>query len=171
VLIGWLAAICAVDAHGAVRESAIKAAYLLKFPNFVEWPAGTFGGAQDPLVIAVYGDDEVAAELEQLTASRRAEGRPVTVRRLREGEPPGKPHILYAAGPREMRARELLASATGPVLTVTDGPAESPDSAVLAFVVADGQVRFNASLTAAAAHNLRLSARLLAVANQVEGRP
>jgi hypothetical protein len=41
---------------------------------------------------------------------------------------------------------------------------------VLHFTQEEGRVRFNASLTAAAARNLKLSAKLLAVAQQVEGR-
>lgn len=166
----WLGAAGGVNAQ-PVRDSAIKAAYLFKFPAFVEWPPGTFATAADALVIAVYGDDAVAGELEQLAAIRQANDRPVVVRRLREGEAPGTPHILYAGGARELRARELLASARGPVLTVCSIAAPAPDTAVLSLLLVDGRVRFNASLSAAAARNLRLSSRLLAVANQVEGRP
>jgi hypothetical protein len=157
-------------AQGAASDTAVKAAYLLRFRNFVEWPVAAFAGPADPLVVAVYGDDRIAAELEKLAAGRNADDRPLAVRRLREGESAGTPHILYAGGLREVRARELVASVSGPVLTVADLPGGAPN-AVLSFVVSDGRVRFNASLTAAAARTVRLSARLLAVANQVEGRP
>jgi hypothetical protein len=156
--------------HAVARDSAVKAAYLYKFCSFVEWPPGTFRGAADPFVIAVYGDDAVAAELEELARGRTIEGHPVSVLRLREPDDVKPLHLLFAGGPRESRVREVLNAAHGPVLTVADGPVRGQAGPVLHFVEDEGRVRFNASLTAAAARNLKLSAKLLAVAQQVEGR-
>src|SRR3954468_23532351 len=67
------------------RDSAVKAAFLYKFPGFVDWPAGSFARPDAPLVIGVAGNDAVAGDLEQIVAGRTLEGRPVAVRRLREG--------------------------------------------------------------------------------------
>lgn len=154
---------------GLARESAVKAAYLYKFGSFVEWPPGIFRSAGDAIVIGVYGDEAVASELEQLARGRAIEGHPVRVQRLREPEDLNPLHILYAGGPRESRIREMLAAVRGPVLTVADGAVGGQPGPVLYFTQDEGRVRFNASLPAAAARNLRLSARLLAVAQQVEG--
>ncbi|MCD6077755.1 MAG: hypothetical protein K0R89_1693 [Ramlibacter sp.] len=154
---------------GAARESAVKAAFLFKFGSFVEWPPGALKPG-DAFVIAVFGDDNVAAELEQLTRGRTVEGHPVSVQRVREGEELAPVHILFAGGPREARARDIINTVRGPVLTVTDSPLGSRPGAVLAFVQEDGRVRFSASLPAATARGIRLSAKLLAVAQQVEGR-
>jgi hypothetical protein len=155
---------------GLARESAVKAAYLYKFCSFVEWPAGTFQGPEDPIVIGVYGEDAVASELEQLARGRTIDGHPVTVRRMRDASGATGLHVLFAGGPRESRMREVLARVRGPVLTVADGPVEGEPGPVLQFTQEEGRVRFQASLTAAAARNLKLSAKLLAVAQQVEGR-
>jgi hypothetical protein len=138
---------------GAARDSAVKAAYLYKFGSFVEWPPGTFRGPNDPFVIGVWGDDAVASELTQLAHGRDIEGHPVKVLRLREAEDAHGLQILYAGGARESRIRDVLAT-RGRCCTTQE----------------DGRVRFNASLPAAAARNLKLSAKLLAVALQVEGR-
>jgi len=155
---------------GLARESAVKAAYLYKFGSFVEWPAGAFAGPQAPLVIGVYGDDAVAFELEQLTAGHAVEGRPVAVRRVRDAAEASSAHILFAGGSREARIRELVAAVRGPVLTVADGAVGGDPGPVLHFTQDEGRVRFAASLTAAAARGLRLSAKLLGVAQYVEGR-
>jgi hypothetical protein len=155
---------------GLARDSAVKAAFLYKFGSFVEWPPGTFRDAGDPFVIGVYGDDAVASELEQLARGRTMEGRPVTVQRLREASEANPVHLLFAGGPRESRIRDVLAAARGPVLTVADGPVGGQPGPVLNFTQEEGRIRFNASLTAAAERHLKLSARLLAVASQVEGR-
>lgn len=155
---------------GAARASAVKAAFLYKFGSFVEWPPGTFRSGSSPLVIGVYGDDAVAAELEQITQDRAVEGHPVTVRRVHDSDDLRGLHMLFAGGPRESRIREMLAAVRGPVLTVADRRTGSPAQAVLFFTEDDARVRFAASLTAAAARGLKLSAKLLAVAQDVEGR-
>jgi hypothetical protein len=170
VLLAATACLAAAQVVGLARESAVKAAFLYKFGSFVEWPAGTFRSPSAPFVIAVYGDEAVASDLEQLTEGRNVDGHPVRVKRIRYPDEVGTPQVLFAGGPREQRVREVLAAARGPVLTVSDGPVAERPGPVLFFVPEEGRVRFGASLTAAAARGLRLSAKLLAVAQQVEGR-
>jgi hypothetical protein len=165
----WLAA-GGAWAQEAPRETAVKAAFVLKFGGFVDWPAGTFRRTDEPLVIAVLGDDAVAADLELLAAGRAVEGRPVTVRRLREDDARTGVHVLLLGALREPRLRELLADTPGPVLVVTQQEAGLRLGSVLNFSTTAGRVRFSASLTSAEARGLRLSARLLAVAQSVEGR-
>ncbi len=172
---GWLAcAACAVHAQaqglGLVRASAVKAAFLYKFGSFVEYPAGAFKSGNAPFVIGVFGDDAVAAELEGLAAGRDIDGHPVAVVRVRDGDALPAVHILYAGGPRESRVRDMLDAVHGPVLTVADGPVPGKSAPVLYFTEEQGRLRFAASLTAAAARGLKLSSKLLAVAQSVEGR-
>lgn len=152
------------------RESAVKAAFLYKFASFVEWPAGAFPPVGQPLVIAVSGDDEVAADLEQMTAGRTIEGRPVVVRRLSADTASTGIHILYLGSRREGLLREAIDSTTGPVLVVTTQPGALRWGSVLNFSADGGRVRFSASLASAEARHLKLSARLLTVAQTVEGR-
>jgi hypothetical protein len=153
----------------APRDSAVKAAFLYKFPGFVDWPAGTFARPDTPLVIGVAGNDAVATDLEQIVAGRPPDGRPVSVRRLREGEAAAV-HVLLVGAGREARVRETVAAVPGPVLVVTEQDNGLQFGSVLNFVVEDGRVRFAASQAAAEARGLRLSARLLAVAQSVDGR-
>lgn len=157
------------QALGLARESAVKAAFLYKFGSFVEWPTGTFRSAQAPFIIGVYGDDAVASELEQITRGRDVEGRPVEVHRVRSTEDLRGIHLLYAGGARESRARELLEAVRGPVLTVAEAPLGGRAAPVLYFSDEEGRVRFGASLPAAQVRGLKLSAKLLAVAQHVEG--
>lgn len=155
---------------GLARASAVKAAFLYRFGSFVEWPAGAFRGPNEALVIGVFGDEAVAAELEQITQGRRIETHPVVVRRVRDADDVGALHILFVGGPRDVRARDVMAAARGPVLTVGESSGGGRTAPVLHFTEVEGRVRFSASLTVAAARGLKLSAKLLAVAQEVEGR-
>ena len=152
------------------RETAVKAAFLYKFGAFVEWPAGTFASPDQPLVIGVSGDDEVAQDLEQLTAGRAIEGRPVQVKRLAESGPFAGVHILFIGMRRESRLKEAIEAAAGGVLVVTDQPQGLRPGSVINFMAEAGRIQFAVSLVSADARNLKLSARLLTVASAVEGR-
>ncbi|RYZ06858.1 MAG: YfiR family protein [Comamonadaceae bacterium] len=154
---------------GLARASAVKAAFLFRFGSFVEWPSGTFRTPGEPLVIGVFGDEAVASELEQITQGRKIDSHPVMVRRVRDVDDIGTVHILYAGGARETRSREVIAAARGAVLTVADSHGNGRSAPVLHFTEDEGRVRFSASLTAATARGIRLSAKLLVVAQDVEG--
>ena len=154
----------------AARESAVKAAFLYKFSAFVDWPAGTFQRRDQPLVIGVSGADSVADDLEQLLAARR-DGRPVLVRRVREGASTDGVNILFLGARREPRLQDAIDAVEGPVLIVTEQPGALQLGSVLNFSSEAGRVRFSASLISAEARGLKLSSRLLAVAQAVEGRP
>jgi hypothetical protein len=153
----------------APTESAIKAAFLYKFGAFVDWPTGTFKAADETMVIGVAGDDAVRADLERLVAGRRVEGRPVKVVRIGDLPPPSGVHILFLGQQREDRLRESLEASSGPLLLVTALPGALRFGSIINFSTDTGKVRFSVSLTAAEARSLKLSARLLAVAQSVEG--
>jgi hypothetical protein len=156
--------------QAAPRASAVKAAFLYKFAAFVEWPAGTFQRAEQPLSIGVMGDDEVAADLEQMANAKTADSRPVTVRRIVEGAPVTGVHILFVAERREAELRQALETASGPILIVTEQQGALRLGSVINFIEDAGRIRFGASIASAEARNLKLSARLLAVAQVIEGR-
>ena len=161
----WLLA-GAAAAQPARLEVQVKAAYLYKFAGFVDWPGSAFARPDSPLVIGVAGNDELAAQLEQVIAGRSVGSHPLAVRRLRRGDPPAGLHVLYIGGAE--RWPELLASARGlPLLTVGDGPEAAGN--MIRFLVIDERLRFEVALGPVAPSGLKISARLLAAALRVTG--
>ncbi|RYF39303.1 MAG: YfiR family protein [Comamonadaceae bacterium] len=155
-------------AQGAgASESAVKAAFLYKFGGFVDWPAAAFSRPDEPFVIGVAGDDAVFGALESLAVGRTVQGRPLLVRRVRE--PQAGLHMLYLGNMREARLREFLPGPAAPVLVVTAQEEGLRLGGAINFVEERGRVRFAASPAQATARGLRLSARLLDVAQSVEG--
>ena len=147
-------------------ESSVKAAYLFKFLGYVDWPATAFAHPEAPQVIGVMGNDEVLAELRRLVAGRTVNGHPLVATRIVAGDSVELLHVLYIG--RAARTPAAMRSVRGrPVLLVTDTPSGLGDGSILNFLVVQGRVRFEASLPAAERAGLRLSARLLAVAERV----
>ncbi|MDB5868578.1 MAG: hypothetical protein JWP96_910 [Polaromonas sp.] len=165
----WLAAPASAQPALAQRESAVKAAFLFKFGAFVDWPAGMFKRPDEPLVIGIAGDEAVATDLEQLAAGRTLAGRPVKTVRLNGADVSPDVHVLFLGYQRGPRLREAITSVSGPVLVVTDQAGALQLGSLINFSTVAGRIRFSVSLAAAEARSLKLSSRLLAVAQAVEG--
>ena len=159
-----------VSAQQQATEVAVKAALLYRFASYVEWPAEVLGAPGSPFVICVTGSDEVATELEQLVKGRTIANRPVTVRRLKEGEGVSGAHVLFVGGsdPGRIRAAARVARPRS-VLVVSDAAGGLEAGSVINFVPADDRVGFEVSMEAAERSNLKVSSRMLGVARRVVG--
>ena len=172
VLLG-LFCLSAVGAQPGIEaanlERNVKAAFLVKFLGYVDYPDSAAPAAGEPLVIGVLGDDAVADELGRITAGRGMNGRAVQVRKLRQGDALGKVHLLFIGDDDIADMERALASVRQlPVLTVTETGRNVRQDSVINFRVIDERVRFEVSLEAAEKSNLKLSSRLLAVAYKVQ---
>jgi hypothetical protein len=150
----------------AALERRVKGALLHRFLAYVEWPAAVFTAPDSPVVIGVLGNDTLASELQAFTAGRTAEKRPIAVRRMKAADSLKEVHLLFI-GRAESAQLERIARAKTPTLIVTEWPGALLDGAVINFVIVNDQVRFDISTEAARQRNLRLSSRLLSVANDV----
>jgi hypothetical protein len=148
-------------------EYQIKAAFLLNFTKFIEWPAGE--GAGSTFSICVAGEDPFGPVLDQLVEGETVGGRKIAVRRIRaqgSADLPGSCEILYVAK-QEQNIQAVLAGAGAGVLTVGEGDGFLDDGGMVAFILDDRHVRFSIDLSAARKAGLKLSSRLLAVARTV----
>jgi hypothetical protein len=73
-------------AAAAPLEYGVKAAYLLGFTRYVEWPAFVFPAEGAPLVLCVIGPDPFGDLLDRTVAGRSSQQRRLAVRRLAVAE-------------------------------------------------------------------------------------
>jgi hypothetical protein len=158
------------QARAVPLESQVKAAYLFKFSSFVEWPEGSFARPDSPLLIGVAGDDVLAEQLGHMVAGRSVGGHALAVQRVRSGEAVDGLHILFIGATERAAMRTLLEGARGHgVLTVCDADDGLAQGCMIGFVVSQERLRFDVALKQVNASRLRISARMLAVANRVQG--
>ncbi len=108
----------------------------------------------------------MAAELARVVAGRQVRGRPIVVRALREGEQV-QVHLLFVAGADSTRAARILRAAPAALLPVTECEHGLQFGSVINFRIIEERVRFDVSLDSAERNNVKLSSRLLTVANRV----
>ncbi len=170
LLLVWTAFCFAADA--GLLESRVKAAFLYKFADYVEWPDSAFAQPDTPVTIAVIGADAVAAELGQAVGGRKVDDRTVAVKRLKPGDPLSGVHILFVGSGAAAQTGALLQAARSQsILAVTEAEGALTQGSVINFVVVDRRVRFEISRGSANKNRLRLSSRLLAVAQHVTEGP
>lgn len=160
------------SADAQVSEYQIKATFLCKFGNFVEWPTpSTAAGAATPFGIGVVGPDAVIDEVTSAARGQTVNGRPIVVRRLARGDPLDGLGIVFVARSHGARLAETLAEVRGqPILTVTESEQGTAAGSMVNFVVVSDKVKFDIALPPAELSGLKISSRLLAVARQVTGR-
>ena len=158
-----------VSVAHAQEEPKVKAAFLLRFAQFVSWPQDALPQPNTPLAIGIVGAEEIAAELTQQAAGSRATiGRPVSVRHVKTGDDVPALHLLFVGADASSRIAQLAAATRGRrVLLVTESAGALDQGSMINFVIAERRVKFEIALDAAEKAGLVLSSRLLAVAMRV----
>jgi len=158
-------------AEEPVSVHAVKAAFLMRFGEYVDWPKEH--AVSREVTIAVVGAPEVAAELRKMAPGRSVQGKPVAIAELRTlQQVRGHEYVLYVGGgarPSTRRSLHRVTERHQPVLVVADWQGALEEGAMINFIVHDELVRFEVSVETARAAGLRPSSRLLAVAERVVG--
>lgn len=151
----------------ASLEYEVKAAFIYNFSQFVEWPDSVDSQA-DELVLCVLGRDPFGQLLEALEG-RRAQGKTIQIKRLRNASVEGVCHIVFVSQSESERLAahiNAIADAKG-VLSISDIEDFSRKGGVIEFHMVDNRVRFKINLKAARDANLAISSRLLSLATSV----
>jgi hypothetical protein len=157
------------DEEATAPERNVKAAFLYKFAAYVEWPEAAFTAPDSPIVIGVTGDDALEAELTRITAGRQVGGRPLAVRHVNDVDALGGLHIMFVGRADSARLQLFVrALQSRPVLLVTETETAHGLGGIINFVVVDGRVRFWIANQEAEKRGLKLSSRLLSVAQNVQ---
>jgi hypothetical protein len=146
-------------------ERQVKAAYLLNFTRYVDWPPAAFADSAAPVDLCVAGGDEAMADIVRRTIEgRRSRGRPVRLLRPDVPAQAGDCHLVFLPAETPLTATWLAALRASSVLTVGEGPGFLRAGGMVAFVIVDQTVRFLIDDAAARRAGLRISSRVLALA-------
>jgi|SRR5665213_555845 len=148
-------------------EYRVKAAFLLNFTKFIEWPTYAFANDAAPISICIVGEDPFGRVLDEVVNGETVNSRRLIVRRIRQTPIEGACHVLFFDR-MEKDTADLLANLKPGVLTVGQGDAFIRGGGVIAFVIENRRVRFDIDQSAAAKAELKMNAKLLNVARFVE---
>jgi hypothetical protein len=154
--------------EGAPTEYQVKAAFILNFAKFVEWPPQAFPDSSAPLVIGVLGDDPFGPHLVNTVRGKMLNGRAIVVR-----ECGGKLeiargcHVLFVSSSENHRLAELFGGLAGaPVLTVGETGEFTQTGGAISFFLEGNKIRFEIAEQSARRAGLRIDSKLLGLAKK-----
>jgi hypothetical protein len=160
-----LAATVPAQGGGPADAGQVKAAFILNFLKFVEWPTA---GPRAPITVAVIGDEAFGAVLAKAAAGQSHNGHPIEVRNAARAAETADAKLLFIAASQVRNLPSILRETEGrPVLTVGDTEGYGQAGVILNLYTFDQRVRIEANTTAAARAGLRLSSQLLRLARIV----
>jgi hypothetical protein len=158
-------------AGGRSLEYQVKAAYLLNFTRYVEWPSETFEAPGARMSICVLGRDPFGSILDATVQGKVSHGRSLTVTRIRSPRDASGCHVVFVSRETWRERRELLESLrTKGLLTVGETDEFAQQGGVIGFIIQDETVRFVVNADARDRAGLRISSRMLSLAAAVYGQ-
>ena len=148
-------------------EYQVKAAFLLNFAKFVDWPPAAYANADSPTTICILGKDPFGRGIDDLVQGETVNGRKLVVQRISRAPAAHACQIVFTQQSGKESA-EILAGLGPGVLTVGEGESFVRGGGIIAFLVENRHVRFDIDQKAAEAADLKLSSKLLAVARSVQ---
>ena len=151
-----------------IEEYQVKAAFLYNFAKFVEWPSEAFKTPHDPIVVCVLGRDPFGSALQELIHGKSIEGRAVAFRQVADAPAASACQILFVCSSESKRFRALYGNLKPEgILTVGEAQGFAENGGVINFKLDGGRVRFEINVDAAQHEQLRISAKLLSLAQIV----
>ena len=149
------------------REYLIKAAILYNFAKFTRWPAESFASVDAPLQICVFGIDPFGDALATIDG-KRVGSHSLRTRLITDTTMIDGCHLLFVSASENERLTEVLAATDGTaVLTVADIPDFSRAGGIITLNIVEDRTRFDVNRLAADRAGLKLSAKLLRLADTV----
>lgn len=166
-LLTSLASVAAFAAD-APTVAQVKATFIVRFVQFVEWPATAFKSADDAIVIAVLGDDPLVADVEKTIATERVNGRALQLRHATSPEDARRAHVVLVGRSEAERVPAIVAALRGAaVLSVSDVESFARQGGMIAFFVENDRIRFDINQKEAEHAGLVVNSRLLNLARVV----
>jgi hypothetical protein len=169
LMLGWLPV---RGQEGNELEYEVKAAFLVKFAMFVQWPAEALPpDLSEPFVIGILGADPFGAKFDAAVKNARIGGRPIQIRRAQSGAELKGCQIVYISSSEAKRMPTLLAELKAQaVLTVADQSGFAATGGMIGFYKEKGKVRFEINPDAVERAGLKVSSKLMQVGRRVAER-
>jgi len=154
----------------ADEEYRVKAAFIFHFAQLVDWPAEKATGTDNSLVLCTLGEDPFQGLLEGTVAGKAIGDRILRVRHLGPPEDLQACQIVFFGRAQSKRIPTLVSTLhQAPVLTVGETAGFLDAGGMIDFLLEDNKVRFEVNLDAAESADLKISSRLLVLAERVVG--
>lgn len=148
----------------------MKAAFLFKFAKFIEWPDKSFADPKSSFTVCVIGSDPFGSALDAYFSGKAIANRPVEVERFSSASATlgRRCKIAFISSSEKPHFRDVIDAFRGQnTLLVGDADGFANSGGTIEFVLEDNHIRFAINPEAADRADLKVSSKLLALAQIV----
>ena len=150
------------------REYMIKAAFLYNFAKFIEWPPKTFEDSKSPVRLCVLGKNPFGIALESIEG-KTIHGRKLIIEQLNSTKEIKICHMLFISESEKKQLDYILNNIKDlNVLTIGDTENFARLGVIINLTMAKKKIRFKINLDAANRAGLKISSKLLKLANIIQ---
>lgn len=161
--------VTATAEESTVSENQVKAAFLLNFPKYVDWPEESFATPTSPIVVAILGDAMLANDLNKMIAGKTINGRAVVLKIVAsEADYTNGCHMLFISATAHSAPAVLSQLQGRSILTVGDEDGFLDQGGIIRFTRRERKIRLEINLSVANQSSLKISSKLLSVADLVK---
>lgn len=155
----------------AAPEYKIKAAFLYNFAKLTEWPTNVLAGSNAPVVIGVLGKDPFGPFLTETVRGKNIDGRKVRIVRFEHLDDVEGCQLLFVSASESGRLQSIFSRLSDqPVLTVGDTGQFARKGGMIGLWKQADEIRFDVNLEAVERAGLKLSSKLLRLAEIVSSK-
>ncbi|MBA3006853.1 MAG: YfiR family protein [Desulfocapsa sp.] len=153
------------------EEYAVKAAFILNFAKVTLWPEKIFADSPATIDVGLVGEDESLAMAFKSIDGKQVGDRTLRVRFIPPAGDCRGCEILFVSNAidRATLLRFLTAVKDQPVLIIGETPDFARIGGIINFISKNGRLHFEINPREAERHRLKISSRILQLANIVEG--
>jgi hypothetical protein len=170
ILTGWWLVMPMSLGQTVLSDQQMKAAYVLNFVRYVDWPERAFATPESPLAICVFGESGASG----LTgiAGKVIRSHPIQVRSVTGAEEARYCHVLFVSEYDTRRFVGILrALQNAPILTISEADGFIDVGGMIGLVHLDNRLQFEVNLGVVQQAQLKASSQLLRLArNVIEAR-
>ena len=151
-------------------ENQVKAAYLFNFARYVERPQSAFDSQSSSIEIGVVGGGTVSKLLKKTVIGKKVGNRPLRVLDFASPSEGRDSHILFVPGDADgSDLKQIVDDLEGThAFVVADADGFARKGGIANFIVSDQRVRFAINESAAKRAGLKVSSKLLRLAELVD---
>jgi len=161
--------LAAAGQDDAVDEYKLKAAMLYNLTQFVEWPNSAYPNRHAPIHLCILGQDPFANSLASTLPEEKVKNGAILIRHLQSETEFTGCQVLYISSSERKTTAHIFSTLSGSyVLTVGEMAQFAAHGGMIQFALEDQHVRFDINLNAASRAGLKISSKLLALAQIVK---
>lgn len=156
------------SATANVEQRLFKAAFIYNFAKFTRWPTAPVDNKKTSITLCTLGEDQLVEDLTHLKG-KVINNKTLTVQLFKD---PDKCDMLYIAFSQKNNYKKTLKSISNkPILTISEIEYFALSGGIIELTHTKGKTRITANLNAANKSKLKLSSRLLILANIINESP